>query len=72
MLKKGDKLEVVNAVVFPIQLSLKKFNLLMTTLRVETFKMNHSLQEIVLINAPESDRIVTSSLKKCRLHKQYA
>ena len=37
------------------------FNLLMTTLRVETFKMNHSLQQIVLINAPESDRIVTSS-----------
>ena len=37
------------------------FNLLMTTLWVETFKMNHSLQQIVLINDPESDRIVTSS-----------
>ena len=32
----------------------------MTTVRVETFKMNHSLQQIVLTNAPESDRIVTS------------
>ena len=32
----------------------------MTTLRVETFKMNHFLLQIVLINAPESDRIVAA------------